>query len=57
LSLPIIAQLAQLARHSGAERSEEPGIHNHYFCRTIAAPVLHDLWLWIPGSALRAAPE
>src|SRR3954454_6410523 len=33
------------ARHSGAERSEPPGIHPH-------RP-----WLWIPGSPLRGAPE
>ena len=33
------------ARHSGAERSEEPGIHNH-------CP-----WIWIPDSTLRVAPE
>src|SRR5579871_6307771 len=32
-------------RHSGAPRSGEPGIHNH------------QLWLWIPGLALRAIPE
>ena len=32
-------------RHSGAERSEEPGIHSH------------GLEVWIPGSPLRGAPE
>jgi hypothetical protein len=33
------------SRHSGAERSEAPGIHTH------------GRWLWIPGSPLRGAPE
>ncbi len=32
-------------RHSGAERSEEPGID------------IHGRWLWIPGSRLWRAPE
>ena len=35
-------------RHSGAERSEEPGIHNHRSGRTRAEIVLLELWLWIP---------
>ena len=35
-----------LSSHSGAERSEEPGIHNPHAPR-----------VWIPGSPLRGAPE
>jgi hypothetical protein len=37
--------IEKIARHSGAPRSGEPGIHN-------PGP-----WLWIPGLAFRAIPE
>jgi hypothetical protein len=35
----------------------EPGIHNHEFRGKNAVPIPADLWLWIPGSPLRGAPE
>ena len=46
-------------RHSGAERSEEPGIHTHRPGSTIGeANQLKGQWLWIPGSRAKArAPE
>ena len=45
-------------RHSGAERSEEPGIHSHGRCRTIVEEnQLKRKWLWIPGSRHWRAPE
>ncbi|GAI00473.1 unnamed protein product, partial [marine sediment metagenome] len=38
----------------------EPGIHSHrrqFEKRGASAATSLALWLWIPGSALRAAPE
>ena len=44
--------------HSGAECSEEPGIHSHRWCRTVAEEnELKGKWLWIPGSRRWRAPE
>jgi hypothetical protein len=51
-------QREPLTRHSGAERSEEPGIHNHDRFR-IEPSEFQSLYLrlWIPGSTLSVAPE
>jgi hypothetical protein len=46
-----------ICRHSGAPRSGEPGIHTRDRCRIVSETVLNVLWLWIPGSVLRTAPE
>ena len=43
-------------RHSGAERSEEPGIHNHYRARPNSVAILCDLGLWISGLAALRRP-
>jgi hypothetical protein len=45
------------SRHSGAERSEEPGIHDSDWCRRFFGPIPLDLWLWIPDLPLRGNPE
>jgi hypothetical protein len=52
------SQREPLTRHSGAERSEEPGIHNHDRFR-IEPSEFQSLYLrlWIPGSTLSVAPE
>ena len=56
VAVPICVRISGV-RHSGAERSEEPGIHSHWSCRMCAAFTPAALWLWIPGPRLRRVPE
>ena len=53
------AEGGSLGCHSGARRRREPGTHKHRRCRmrTTASAHREGSWLWLPGSALRAAPE
>jgi len=41
----------------GRRESGEPGIQIHDRSEEFSRVTLRDLWLWIPGAALRAAPE
>ena len=51
------AELCPSSRHSGAERSEEPGIHNHGTGEwNTDRPTKTGWWLWIPGPALPRRP-
>src|ERR1051325_10982787 len=52
-----VAQRGLRPRHSGAERSEEPGIHNHKTGEWNADGATRRVsWLWIPGPALARRP-
>ena len=51
------ALLVSLARHSGARRSREPGIHNHQVIHNrLVRFIPHARGLWIPGSSLSLGP-
>src|SRR4051812_29035538 len=48
-------QSVGFCRHSGAERSEEPGIHKHGTREgNVDGAISRSWWLWIPVPALRA---
>ena len=53
-SVEVMPHLAKLNRHSGAERSEEPGIHNHCHCR-MALSLFLEIVVMDSGSPLRGA--
>ena len=46
----------QAHRHSGAREARARN-HNHKCIAPCSAPILPDLWLWIPGSSRCSAPE
>ena len=44
------------ASYSGAPRNGEPGTHTLQLLKEAQLPQYSGLWVWVPGSGLRAAP-